>query len=464
MKSRSASTRLPRSPDDVISLARHGKIKPAEAEAEAKARGWTSFEQRPADSEYDPMQEARWSMPMALAWIAWRDLHSVREQHAQFRSMCTHWIFREWSAPAKSGVAFEKHNGWFLESWSRATGIRLRLLERILESRGEIPPTRQMSIADSERTLWEALYQGHLTGLGSNDNGPPLAITQREWSALKLFEERDFDVLKYDALDAAPAFTNVTFERVELLASWPPVSARPVEKGVRYPITANMIGPISRIGDAGYVPMCVALHWIMTKGGLRDVFIDNEELWHAACRDMLALIHENEVELVGISRVGQLSESIPGQLLAAIKILRPLDAKLNDILLGAPSHIACCAFENEKDWFEGLNDRLYVAGKPGPVWSHLAIRKSQILQHWPRPPSQAKPEHACRQWLTALMRLTPTRRPKTKGEFWIEAQTKFHGLKDRQFKRCWSEALAESQATGWSRPGPATQGSDQGGE
>jgi hypothetical protein len=32
-----------------------------------------------------------------------------------------------------------------------------------------------------------------------------------------------------------------------------------------------MLEPIERAGTAGYVPLCVALHWIMTSGGVTRV-------------------------------------------------------------------------------------------------------------------------------------------------------------------------------------------------
>jgi hypothetical protein len=53
--------------DELISLARYGKITPAEAEAIAAAEGLPPFEQQPELPAFDPMIEPRWSIVMAVS-------------------------------------------------------------------------------------------------------------------------------------------------------------------------------------------------------------------------------------------------------------------------------------------------------------------------------------------------------------------------------------------------------------
>jgi len=92
--------------DELISLARHGKVTPEEAEAEAQANGFEPFEHRPELPAFDPMHEPWWTIAMAVAWIARRNLKQVRENCAGFRKECTHWIFREWKQPVEGGTKF----------------------------------------------------------------------------------------------------------------------------------------------------------------------------------------------------------------------------------------------------------------------------------------------------------------------------------------------------------------------
>jgi hypothetical protein len=46
--------------DDLIELARYGKLTPQEAEAKAVANGWPPFEAEPAFPAFDPMKQSRW--------------------------------------------------------------------------------------------------------------------------------------------------------------------------------------------------------------------------------------------------------------------------------------------------------------------------------------------------------------------------------------------------------------------
>jgi hypothetical protein len=45
--------------DDLIELARYGKLTPQEAEAKAVANGWPPFEAEPAFPAFDPMKQSR---------------------------------------------------------------------------------------------------------------------------------------------------------------------------------------------------------------------------------------------------------------------------------------------------------------------------------------------------------------------------------------------------------------------
>src|SRR5215470_6868172 len=199
--------------DRLISLVRYGKVTPQVAEAEAAARGWPPFELMPAFGTLDPLEETRWTIVMAVAWIAWRDIELTRSQSAEFRSECTHWIFREWNQPIKNGTVFTRRAGWFLETWSKPTTVRLAFLEDILNAKGELPSTRKMSVRAAEKELWRALSEGRLTAEGMDISGKPVDIPEREWPYLQLFEECERDALKYDALGRFEPFKRVHLRR-----------------------------------------------------------------------------------------------------------------------------------------------------------------------------------------------------------------------------------------------------------
>jgi hypothetical protein len=142
--------------------------------------------------------------------------------------------------------------------------------------------------------------------------------------------------------------------------------------------------------------------------------------------------------------------------LALINMLPPLHQDIGDFLLSSPSHVDCACYLGEESWTEHFNDRLYVAGKPTPVWTHLQVRKADILSRWPRPTPTTNSESACRRWLAEQMRQSPTIRVKSKAAFRTEACRKFSGLGIRQFERAWNDAIAESGATAWRKAGRPT--------
>lgn len=65
--------------DELIDRVRYGRLTPAEAEAEAAHLGLERLASRPDPSQFDPMRETWWTLPMAIAWIARRSPDEVRE-------------------------------------------------------------------------------------------------------------------------------------------------------------------------------------------------------------------------------------------------------------------------------------------------------------------------------------------------------------------------------------------------
>jgi hypothetical protein len=212
-------------------------------------------------------------------------------------------------------------------------------MEAALVARGEVPATSQMSVRDAEAALWRALSECHLVATGLNEEGRPTEIPAREWLYLKLFEEDHRDALKYDALDRREPFTKIVLRRGDLLNLWPRAAAAVhSESG---PIESYMLEPISRPGNAGFVPLCSALQWIMTRGGGRPVMMDDKDEWGRAVALLWPLICGGDIELIGLHRGCALTKRVPPEALTLVRPLQPLATKIGDMLLSAPSHIAC---------------------------------------------------------------------------------------------------------------------------
>jgi hypothetical protein len=434
--------------DELIALARYGKITPAEAEAEAVAAGLAPFAQQPALPDFDPMLEPRWPIVMAVAWIAWRDLTIVRENCSRFRSESVHWVFREWNEPINDGSAFAGQKGWFLERWSEPTTVRLSIVEKL---RNGLPASWCMSVLAAEKALWRALSDGHLVAEALSRDGKPVDIPQREWSYLKLFEDGKRDVLRYEVLDRDEPFTEVKLKRDDLLRLWPDRTQREaIPLGVVEPF---MLEPMTSPMPAGYVPLCVVLHWIMTSGSTRSVAMGDEDAWAASVEKLFPLIFAGDIELIGLPCGQPLTERVPGHALTLVNVLPPFHDQLAAILLNSPSHIDCSPYLDQEHWTRGSNDKLYMSGRGSAAWTHLQVKKADVLSRWPKPEPTVKSARDVYRWLLDQMQQSPTIKTRSKAAIWAEAKQKFRPLSERQFNRAWDGAITESGAHIWAKAG-----------
>jgi hypothetical protein len=132
MGKKKSDTREP-TRDDLITMVQRGEMTPDDAEAEAKRLGLDPLAAEPDPNDYDPMREPFWTLPMAVAWIAYRTQDAVRNWWNEYRKECWDWHFREWRVGPDGPV----HQGHFLER-------RLKPTLALLEMAG-YGPTRQVS-------------------------------------------------------------------------------------------------------------------------------------------------------------------------------------------------------------------------------------------------------------------------------------------------------------------------------
>ena len=136
--------------DDLITMVQRGEMTPADAESEAKRLGLGPLASEPDPNDYDPMREPFWTLPMTVAWIAYRTEDAVRNWWDEYRKECSFWYFQEWRVGPDGPV----HQGHFLERRPNATLVRLQMVDA---KRDEADP---MSVAEAIDVLWLALRSG----------------------------------------------------------------------------------------------------------------------------------------------------------------------------------------------------------------------------------------------------------------------------------------------------------------
>lgn len=87
-------------------------------------------------------------------------------------------------------------------------------------------------------------------------------------------------------------------ERGDVVDLRPP--SPPPQDEVEFKYDPIMIEPMLG-SDSGYVPLCAALYWIMTRGGVQSVNGDDLESWSAGVEKLRPAICDGKVEAIGIS-------------------------------------------------------------------------------------------------------------------------------------------------------------------
>jgi hypothetical protein len=191
--------------DILIDRVRRGHMTPEQAEAEATRQGFGPIATKPSRLEFDPDEMPWWSLPMALAWIAWRSAEQVQESCSEYRQNWFEWFPGSWDVPADHGRGFKRINGFELKSLGATSAVRLSLVESCMRTRETLPSAAHMTIGEAEKTLFKALAAGKLVAVAKDKRGNIVEVPQREWPYLQLFEEGEQDVLKHEALEVPAA-------------------------------------------------------------------------------------------------------------------------------------------------------------------------------------------------------------------------------------------------------------------
>jgi hypothetical protein len=355
--------------DKLLDNVKYGHMTPVEVEAEAVCLGLGKLASEPDCSQFDPMRETWWTLPMVVAWIAWRSPERVREFWDLYRSECWDWNFREW----RDGPDGPVYAGHFLEQRRPATLSSL-LFAELHDSAQGLLPHGTISINDAKAKLWEALGENSFQATGvSTDTGERTIIPDYAWRDLNDIEERGRDVLRLRESSGVwthRGYHDVALRRQNIMAIWQP--HRLDERGFRLP-------PLVKPEGSGYMPLYLAAQWIATRGGTVEIDPRDIVIWKDAFAMLLARMASEEVAVVGI-RNGA-NEKIDGRLFAGIQVDYPFTDTSFSLLVSEELFLYSCPYLDDDHWRNGFDDRL--ESKNGVKWSRLMVLKSDIARWWP---------------------------------------------------------------------------------
>lgn len=219
---------LPRSA--IIGRVERGEITPDEAERAAIRRGCGPLKVEPDPAAFDPMAEARWTLPMALAWIRWREPSQVTEWDNRYRLQRSGWV------PLTLMIRNGDGGGDVISSYTLAQEEAAASCELIRETlMRDAPPTppsaRKRPTAAAEKELWSSLTDGHIEALGSSASDGqinPKPIPAHEWSRLAVRTavgpcrvDDSADYLAFEDRPSTPVYVHVDLSREAVVKRWP---------------------------------------------------------------------------------------------------------------------------------------------------------------------------------------------------------------------------------------------------
>ena len=364
-----ASATMPDDPrDELAEAVQYGRMTPNDAEAKLKELGLRPLAPQPNPADYNAMNEVWWSLPMTVAWIAWRTSADVREAWDRYRKELTYWKHEHWQVGFDGPV----YEGFFLKPAAPASLSTLALTEIYRRAEGT-QPKEALSIKDAKAALWTALSLGALEATGKlNDLAARVVIPEHEWRDLVDVERSGRDEVRSEkiGLAALHGYVDLAFKSKAVTAIWSP--SRREDRGLVLSETIAPVGP-------GYFALFCAVQWIATRGGTRNLEQSYVPIWEQAYSELLARVSSNHVTVTGMR--GGTREKIEGHLFASIVVDHPFKDISLDSILNDDLHLQSYGYTDEESWRRGFDDSL--RNRRGIQWSQLMVLKSQIAEWWP---------------------------------------------------------------------------------
>lgn len=352
--------------DRLIDLVMRGEMSPQAAEDEASRLGIGRLAEEPEPEDFDPLGEQYWSLPMALAWIAYRTPDAVREWWHTYRAKCLVWRFARWQVPG--GPIQEGH---FLEARPKPTLSLLQITEQH-EDRSGRDPVFTLTARGSIEALYVALRTDcfHATAIDT-ESGERVTVPAILWQDLEFSEERERDVLRprIQGVLGRVRFEDVRLLRGSVTTLWPAPKPK-----VRFALPQVM-----RPEGGGYMPLFLAALWLATEGGGVEFDPEDVDPWQRAFAALLNHVASGDVLISGVR--SNLREPIEGSIFGSCRVDYPYQEPPMDLMMSEEFYVSSHPYIDEQHWRGGFDDAL--KNRWERRWKQLMVRKADIARLWP---------------------------------------------------------------------------------
>ncbi|MEX0953613.1 MAG: hypothetical protein WDZ83_00195 [Rhizobiaceae bacterium] len=415
---------LSRAQDFLIGLAMDGLLSPSEAEAHAAAWGMKPLASEPPDSALDPMVEPFWTLPMAIAWILWRDPRRVRENWHLYTRRCHDWHTERRRIPLDGGRQWYEVTASEVRQRHEPTVATIGILSCLDLEGGN---NKRASPTLARQDLWRRLGEGDLAMTAVDHAGDVVTIDRVEWAYLGIAHKVDgADYLCRSSLE--PVYTDLKLSRSDMVRLWP----APRSPSLTYATGTRHTFP----ADDRRWSLFEACLWVGCEG--QETLTDDIDAEGLDEQGAITLFEQLALGTLAATGIGpeKLRERIPAEYW-----------ELATVDLDGEGHYVSFV----DDAGEGLWGTLKPFGEAEPRWDRILIEQAALKRIFPF--SRGKPLD-CRKWLENTMRDSPQERPKSKAKLRMEAIKRF-GITRADFDRAWINALEkipEAKAS-WTRAG-----------
>jgi hypothetical protein len=355
--------------DEIADAVQYGRLTPDEAEARLRELGLPPLTPEPDPADFDPMAESFWTLPMVVAWIAWRSLSAVTQAWDEYRRQTSYWQHKPW----RHGVGGPVHEGWFLKPSAPGSLAILSLKEAYQRAHNTFPK-EGLSVEAAKQELWRALSDGTVEATGlATATGSRTQIADYEWHDLGQIEISGRDVVRWREKRgrySGEGYDDLSFKRRSIVTTWG--RQRMEQPALSLPPSMAPDGP-------GYMPLYCAAQWIATEGGRKDIEPTDVTMWERSYSELLSRISSSEVVVTGIRDGAR--EKVEGHLFASIRVDYPFAETSIDLMFQDELYLVSHGYLDEEHWRRGFDDSL--RSRQGTQWTQLMVLKSDVAKWWP---------------------------------------------------------------------------------
>ncbi|MFO1173382.1 MAG: hypothetical protein U1E49_20740 [Hyphomicrobiaceae bacterium] len=203
--------------DELFEELSMGRLTPEAAERIAREEGLEPLQHVPGPTEFDPENEAWWTLPMVVAWIVWRTIDRVRSQFDPYRAAAPYWRTKLVRHLVTQEVVSE--DGWWLDYAKPASTLGLVLCEAWEKYQVETG-WRKTTVLKALPDFSAKASMGRVRTVGmSVADVRVVEIPSFEWCYLQIGEAKDRDEIRYEH-DHSAQYTLVRVLRKDVMKCW----------------------------------------------------------------------------------------------------------------------------------------------------------------------------------------------------------------------------------------------------